>query len=205
MTHDVWLVDRPGHPRELPLDASTCRVIKSVADRLKSLNFAPPVRLADLPSYWWTARVDIAALDGSREPRCATQEVDITAAQMEAHFAGYFCELIAGPFESKESIEGTYLVFGNLDVGWLGARARVREVRSWIAAGLKSKGFATPVKLGDLHGKHWVCGMSGGVRTTEELARLCDTSADLLAITHGPFDTETEASHAFDVLWESPE
>ncbi len=176
---------------------------EAVARRLHSIGFTAPIAIDALPGKWWTLNVDLAALDEAWETGCATQQVDATTEQIESHYVLYYCEVVAGPFNQPDAVEATYLASADCDREWLGNRASALTIPFLVARRLATQGLVEPVVLSALAGKYWVCGMSGGVCSTDELVARIGNYGH--RITDGPFNLKEDADYAFDVLWESPE
>jgi hypothetical protein len=167
---------------------------------IKGLN--EPVSLTLLPGLWWIAQVDVSSDNPIFEAGGATTEVITNTELLAGHYSYAYCEVTHGPFSSRDEIDGILFVTEKFDRKRLGSRVRLIEIPTWSARQLAEQGWIEPISLSALQGKWWVCGMSGGVCTTEDLASAADGT---LRISDGPFETKKDADYAFDVLWESPE
>lgn len=177
----------------------------AVAARLRALGFEQPVVLGSLPGKWWSIHADLAALDVTREPGCGFAQTMASSEAIAGHFALYWREILAGPFDAAEDGQAVYLAAPDTNVAWLGERALVQAISPWISKSLNKRGFNEPVPLTKLAGLYWVCGLGGGWCTTAELEARIRRHPGAVNITHGPFDSEEDAQYAFDVMWESPE
>lgn len=199
---EPYLVVR-GAASSVPEGALECFMTPSVARRLAHLGFTQPVPLRDLSGKWWRASVDVASLDSGIEPGSASRQVTITSEEIGAGYALHFCELTAGPLDSADGFEASYLATDACDVSWLGSSAKVIRIPGWIASRLAEQGFSEPVATRALAGFYWVCGMGGGVRSTQELEAVNAAENPFASVSNGPYKTKEEAQYAFDVLWES--
>lgn len=186
--------------------ASYTRMSSSVASRLAAVGFQQPVDLNLLPESWWVLKVDAAALHDQMESGGVTMMVEANTAEIAHRFNLYFCEVIGGPYDTWEDMNGCVWVISGFDPASLGPRALPCNIPGWIAQRLQDQGHATPIPFSKLADAYWVCGMGGGVLSTREPeTRMRSGSGLLHSITDGPFGSHADASYAFDVLWESPD
>lgn len=178
---------------------------RPVAARLLKLGFEQPVELDSLPGRWWSILVDLYTLDEVSEPGCGFRRAVANTETVAAYFGMGWLRIDAGPFDSANEAEAVYLAAAGTDTAWLGPDAKVVRVAPWISRKLSERGFPDPVALNKLAGLYWVCGMSEGCYSTEQLeARIRGERAGV-DISHGPFDRLDDAEYYFDWMWESPE
>jgi hypothetical protein len=187
------------------VEATIVWMSNPVAAHLRTLGFSQRVPLDALPNKWWSIAVDVAALESNIEPGCGYRRTVASSEAIGAHHAMYWCEIAGGPFDRAEDADDLYLASPELDVDWLGSGATVVRISPWISNRLSARGAPEPVHLKTLAGMYWVCGLAGGVCSTEELAGRLRRNQGSTRITHGPYEDEADAHCAFDVMWESPE
>lgn len=186
--------------------ASYTRMSATVASRLAAMGFEQPVDLDLLSEKWWVLRVDAAAMDDQLECGGAMVTVEATTSAIVHRFDGYFCEVVGGPFETQADMNGCVWVEAGFDRHSLGANALPCVIPGWTVKRLAAQGQFTPLPFSKLADAYWVCGMGGGVVSTQELDEQMRSDLGMRhGITDGPFKSHAEATYAFDVLWESPE
>lgn len=190
---------------DLPLGSLLIKMTPAVANTLASMGLHEPVSMKNFPDKWWLANVDIASVNSNFESGGGTTRVEASTADLVHHYSYYYCEVIGGPFNNQEEINGCYLVSDSFDSQRLGNHALLCRVEDWVFSLIARSGLTEPILLRTLYGKFWVCGMGGNVCSTEELEELVRAGLYRYRITNGPFDTRGDADYAYDVLWEHPE
>lgn len=68
------------------------------------MGLSEPLSLKVLPRVWWVAQVDASIDDSNVEPGCAMTQVIATSEVLASHYSTVFCEVIDGPFSSRDEI-----------------------------------------------------------------------------------------------------
>lgn len=204
-TRSLVLMTRPPGVEQGRAEPLIVWMTAAVAARLRALGFEQPVELDALPGQWWSILADLAALGTVSEPGCGFGRTMASTESIASHYGLYWLEIVAGPFSSEADSEAVFLAGQGVDVAWLGSGVTVVRVSLEVSRRLSESRMTEPVRLTALPGKYWVCGMGGGWCSTAELDARIRSNPGTVDITHGPFDHEEDAQHAFDALWESPE
>lgn len=202
VSRQVCLVTSFAKRSDIPFGTSLVKMSSNVLDALDTMGLHEPVSLSLLPGQWWVASVDASVDNPNFEEGGCTTVVIATTEVLSRRYSSAYCEVTRGPFSSRDEIDGYCFATETFDRGRLGEKARVLVIPCWSAKRLTDKGMSEPFPLSALLDKWWVCGMGGGVYSTESLAVGPDLGH---RITDGPFDSKKDADYAFDVLWESPE
>ncbi len=94
----VCLVTSFAERADLPPGALLCRMSPEIAATLAGMGLHEPVSLRNLHGKWWIAEIDAAAENSSFEPGGGVLRQVVTTGELQHRFAGYFCQVIAGPF-----------------------------------------------------------------------------------------------------------
>lgn len=94
----VCLVTSFTERADLPLGTLLCRMSNEVASTLAGMGLHEPVSLRHLPGKWWVVDVDAAAENPNFESGCCMVRKVVSTADMQCRFAGYFCQVVGGPF-----------------------------------------------------------------------------------------------------------
>lgn len=201
----VCLVTSFSERSDLPPGTLLNRMSPAVVQTLASMGLHEPISLRNLPNKWWVANVDIASVNSGFESGGGTVRVTASTEDIVHRYSHYYCEVIDGPFNHPDEINGCYFVTYRFDPQRLGDQARLCILPSWLVSRLAQRGLDEPIPFLAMSGKFWVCGMGGGVCSTEEMEDLMRTGRYRHYVTDGPFDSRGDADYAYDVLWESPE
>jgi len=201
----VCLVSRFAERAGLPPGALLSRMSPAVAATLAGMGLHEPVSLRLMAGKWWIANVDIASVNPGFEAGGGTARVVATSEELAHRYGDGYCEVVGGPFNHQDEINGSYFISSSFDRKRLGDLAALCEIPGWIASRQAKNGLAEPIPFPAMAGKWWVCGMGGGVCTTADIEIALRGGERFHPITDGPFDTRDNAEYAFDVLWESPE
>jgi hypothetical protein len=66
----------------------------------------PCLSLRNLPDKWWLANVDIASVNSNSESGGGTVRVGASTAELAHRYSDYYCEVIGGPFNHSDEING---------------------------------------------------------------------------------------------------
>jgi len=201
----VCLVTSFAERSDLPPGTLLNRMSPDVVQALASMGLHEPVSLKNLPDKWWLANVDIASVNSSFESGGGTVRVEASTADLVHRYSYHYCEVIGGPFNHPDEINGCYFVTDRFDSQRLGDKARLCMMHDWLIYSLAQRGLHEPISFLAMSGKFWVCGMMGGVCSTEELEELMRSGQYRHYVSDGPFVSRDDAAYAYDVLWESPE
>ena len=201
----VCLVTSFTERADLPPGALLCRMSAEVAATLAGIGLHEPVSLRQLPGKWWIANVDLASVNPGFEAGGGNTRVVASSEELDHRYGDGYCEVVGGPFNHPDEVNGSYFVSSRFDRNRLGDLAALCEIPGWIASRQAKNGLAEPIPFPAMAGKWWVCGMGGGVCTTADIEIALRGGERFHPITDGPFDTRDKAEYAFDVLWESPE
>lgn len=164
--HNLILSIRPPDAAEGYSIPSVVWMRAPIQKRLSDLHYDQPVSLDKLAGKWWSIHTDLATLGRAVEPGCSHTKTVASTESIAGHFAQFWVEIVAGPFESADEGSSVYLAGRDTDVAWLGDDALVCRVEPWIVKQLGEHGFTEPVSLSKLAGMFWVCGTGGGWRST---------------------------------------
>ena len=95
----VCLVTSFAERADLPPGALLCRMSPEIAAKLAGMGLHEPVSLRHLASKWWVADVDAAAENSNFEPGGCTVRKVVSTEELQHRFGGYFCQVVAGPFD----------------------------------------------------------------------------------------------------------
>jgi hypothetical protein len=202
VSRPVCLVTSFAKRSDVPVGTLLVKMSSHVVDALLAMGLYEPVSLSLLPGQWWVANVDASVDNASFEAGGCTTVVITTTEVLSQRYSSAYCEVTRGPFGSRDEIDGYYFATETFDRGRLGENAQVLLIPAWSAKQLTDRGMSEPFPLTALLDKWWVCGMGGGVVSTEQLAV---GPGPRHHISDGPFDSKDDADYAFDVLWEAPE
>jgi hypothetical protein len=202
VSRPVCLVTNFAERADVPVGTLLIKMAPKVVDALVIMGLHEPVSLKLLPGLWWAAQADVSTDNPNYEAGGATTEVITTTAMLAHHYSYAYCEVTDGPYASRNEVDGCFFATEEFDHRRLGKNARVLVIPTWSAKRLAGQGTSEPIPASTLSGKWWVCGLGGGVCSTESLAMQVNMG---YRITDGPFESEKNADYAFDVLWESPE
>jgi hypothetical protein len=189
---------------DLPGGTLICKMTTQVATALAAIGLHEPVSVRSLPGKWWLANVDMAAVNSNCEPGGGATQLVVSSEELRCRYGAYYCEVVAGPFNSNEESYPCFFVIEQ-SRNYRDPNALYCELPSWMESRLQKKGLKFPIPFAALAGKYWVCGMSGGVSSTENIQKEMRSEEIKFHITDGPFDSQDDADYAYDVLWESPE
>jgi len=199
-----YLVTYFNKRTDVPEFAVLRKMVPEVARNLEASGLHEPISLRALAGKWWVALVDASFEYPNMEPGgCALRKL-ATSEELIGLYSGYYCEVLAGPFDRPEDSIACFFV-NEGDRSYRDPHASYCELPRWIVSRLEKRGMNAPIPFAALAGKYWVCGMSGGVWKTEDIERVLRSGTFSDHITDGPFDSRDDADYAFDVLWESPE
>jgi hypothetical protein len=201
-SHATCLVTSFARRSDVPEGTFLVKMSAKVVNALEIKGLHEPVSLKLLPDLWWVAQVDASMENPNFEAGGATTEVIATTEMLVWRYSSAYCEVTQGPYFSRDEIDGTFFVTETFDRRRLGDRVRLIAIPPGCSRQLAKQGWTEPIPFSALQGKWWVCGLSGGVRKSEELG---SAAGSMREITDGPFATKDDADYALDVLWESPE
>ena len=189
---------------DLPGGTLICRMTPEVATALSAIGLHEPVSVRALPGKWWLANVDAAAVNSNFESGGGAVQLVVSSEELRCRYGAYYCEIVAGPFDRREDSYPCFFVMEKCR-DYRDPNALYCELPGWMASHLHKKGLKAPIPFAALAGKYWLCGISGGPCTTEEIESEMRSKKFNDRITDGPFDSKSAADYAFDVRWESPE
>jgi|WetSurMetagenome_2_1015567.scaffolds.fasta_scaffold288650_2 hypothetical protein len=102
----VCLVRSFAKRDDLPLGSLLIKMTPEVAQTLASVGLHEPVSLRNLPGKWWLANVDIASVNANFEAGGSTVRVEASTADLAHRYSYYYCEVIGGPFNHSDEING---------------------------------------------------------------------------------------------------
>lgn len=202
VSRPVCLVTSFAERTDVPAGTLLVKMSCKVVDALRAIGLFEPVSLSLLPGQWWVASVDASVDNPNFEAGGCTTVVIATSEVLSRRYSSAYCEVTRGPFGNRDEIDGYCFVTETFDRRRLGEKAQVLVIPCWSAKRLTDMGMSEPFPLPALLDKWWVCGMGGGVVSTEQLAVRPGLRHH---ISDGPFDSKNDADYAFDVLWEAPE
>ena len=100
-----YLVTYFGKRSDLPEGAVLCKMLPAVVRNLAAQGLHEPVSLQSLTGKWWLAHVDAAFDDSRMETGGAMVKKVATTEDLLYQYSGYYCEVIAGPFDRKEDVK----------------------------------------------------------------------------------------------------
>ena len=201
----VCLVTNFAERADLPPGTLLCRISAEVAAKLDVLGLHEPISLRQLPGKWWIANVDMASVNPVIEAGGGMATVIASSEALASEYAGNYCAVVGGPFNSREEVDGGFFVTNQFDSKMVGDRAQLCLIPNWMVRRLAEKGLVEPIPFSAMSEKWWVCGTGGGVYRTADIESALCSGKFFPRITDGPFDTKEQADYAFDLLWESPE
>ena len=102
----VCLVTSFAERSDLPPGTLLNRMSPAVVQTLASMGLHEPISLRNLPNKWWVANVDIASVNSSLESGGGTVMVKASTADLIHRYSDYYCEVIGGPFNHPDEING---------------------------------------------------------------------------------------------------